>query len=154
MASNGELARRYFEAVYETRNYRDLDDLCAPDCLFHHRVHGALNLNEFKDAQEDFDAIFPIIGSRLDDLIDAGDTQVLRFTVRATMEGAFAGFDPTGRSGDSSGIVICRFGNGKLVELWGGWNVFELLQNVGALYGQAEAPALERYSDATAPAYL
>lgn len=145
-SSGLELAKRYFDQLFVRRDFSRFEEFCAPDCIFHDPVHGDLTLDEMKKVQPFYDAAFAMRDVRCEEIIDAGETQVLRFSMKARFQGAFAGFQPTFREGNVNGIAICRFENGKLAEQWANWNLFGLLQQVGA-FEAATQPGAEEVRD-------
>lgn len=52
----------------------------------------------------------------IDDLIVGGDTVVLRFTLRGTDRGGYAGRPPTGRAVEEWGVNVMRFENDRVVS--------------------------------------
>ena len=53
--------------------------------------------------------------------------------MRGTHQGAFLGLTPTGRSVTVSLVDVMRVENGQLVEHWGGPDLLNLAQQLGAV---------------------
>jgi len=73
--------------------------------------------------------------------VTAKDKVVHRFTLRGTHSGSFMGIPPTGRVVTTSGIVIDRLADGKVVESWVSLDALNLMRQLGA------APTLGRTPD-------
>lgn len=80
----------------------------------------------------DFRAAFPDIEIRLEAVIAEDDLVAFRSTMRGTHEGEFLGLAPTHRSVTVGLIDIWRIDNGRVVEQWGGPDMFDLLRQLGA----------------------
>jgi steroid delta-isomerase-like uncharacterized protein len=62
-----------------------------------------------------------------------GDKAVVRYTWTATHTGDFAGIPATGRKISLEGIAVLRGENGKLAEIWDGYDVLTLLRQLGVV---------------------
>ena len=62
---------------------------------------------------------FSDLQTTTEDLFAEGDKVVERYTARGTHTGEFMGAPPTGKKFAVESIVIYRFANGKIVEMWG-----------------------------------
>ncbi len=65
-----------------------------------------------------------------------GDKAVVRYTWIATHTSEFAGIPATGRKVELEGIAVLRGENGKLAEIWDGYDVLTLLRQLGAVPAQ------------------
>lgn len=74
---------------------------------------------------------FPDVSLRTDDIFEAGDKVVSRFTVLGTHAGVFRGIPPTGRHIEYAGITIFRFADGRCVERWSQTDRLALMQQLG-----------------------
>lgn len=84
----------------------------------------------------DAEAAFPHYELHADDLIAEGDKVVVRFSLRATHQGAFMGIPATGRAINVSGMIIYRIAAAenkavKIVEHWMQLDSVALLQQLG-----------------------
>ena len=79
-----------------------------------------------------FFAAFPDLRCTIDDLIAEGDRVAWHLTCPGTHRGAFLGVAPTGRQFVAQAFEFGRSENGKPAEHWGGPDVFNLLQQLGA----------------------
>jgi predicted ester cyclase len=80
---------------------------------------------------EMFRAAFPDIEYRVDALLEDGAFVVARTTTRGTHSAAFMGHAATGKGFVATGVDIFRVGDGRLVERWGEFDTFGMLQQLG-----------------------
>jgi predicted ester cyclase len=68
---------------------------------------------------------------------------VTRWSFTGTHHGEFMGLAPAGKQVTTSGIVISRIVEGKIVEEWEEWDTLGFLQQLGAVpsLGKAEDKA-------------
>jgi len=78
-------------------------------------------------------AAFPDGEYSIDDLFGEGDRVTLRWTFRGTHQGELKGIPPTGKPVEFAGISVYRFADGKLVEVWEGFDRLALLQQLGVV---------------------
>ena len=76
---------------------------------------------------------FPDVQFTIDEQIAEGDKVVTRWTARGTHKGELAGIQPTGKSSTVTGMTVDRFMNGKVVESWGIFDQFGMLQQLGVI---------------------
>jgi predicted ester cyclase len=69
----------------------------------------------------------------IDDFIVEGDQSVVRYTLRGTHTGEWAGAPATGNRLDYSGIAIYRWAEGKIIEEWDYFEETKLLRTLGLL---------------------
>jgi len=56
-----------------------------------------------------------------------------RWTAHGTHKGELAGIPPTGKSSTVTGVAVDRIVNGKMVESWGIFDQFGMLQQLGVI---------------------
>jgi predicted ester cyclase len=61
------------------------------------------------------------------------DRVAYRLTIHGTHQGAFQGIPPTGKHVTVSFTAIVRIEDGRLVEEWGGLDLFDLRQQIEAV---------------------
>ena len=74
---------------------------------------------------------FPDINWSIEELFAEGDRVILRFIVNGTHEGEFQGIQATGNKFESSGIIIVRIENGKVVEEKEDFDYLGMYQQLG-----------------------
>ena len=116
---NKAIVRKY-RAIHNQNNLDALDAIVAQDLVSHSALPGLPpGLAGGKMAHQGFLASFPDTQTTTEDLIAEGDKVVERYTARGTHKGDFMGAPPTGKKFSIESIVIFRFANGKIVEMWG-----------------------------------
>jgi len=116
---NKLLAQRLVEEAWNKRNFAVVEDMVAPDHVFHDPSSPQLGsgpeayMNRMKLYAGAFDTHFTI-----EDLIAEGDRVVVRWTAR-------------GRNDLSiTGVTIHRISGEKIVETWGNWDALGLMQQL------------------------
>jgi predicted ester cyclase len=131
--TNKELVRRLLEEYFGRRNEAVWDELAHPDVVIHGtlaNVNGAGTAKAFY--RQLFTAFQPWTGT-IDDLIAEGDQVVVRYTETGTLVGSLMGMAPTGRTFTVPAVTICRFAEGKLVEMWGFRDTAAQMRQLGLL---------------------
>jgi steroid delta-isomerase-like uncharacterized protein len=131
MADNVETSRRLFDA-WNTGDYSAIDEFVAADAPNHDPALPDSNGAEgFKEAVKMYRAAFPDISMKVDEMFEAGDKVVTRWTSEGTNTAEMAGMPPTGKHVVVTGISIDRFEDGKVVESWTQWDNAGLMQQLG-----------------------
>lgn len=140
--TNKSIVRRLFEDAFDQGNLAVLDEIIAPD-----QVNGGpgalpgmpsgpegskMLISAYRNA-------FPDLHFTIDEQIAEGDTVVTRWTAHGTHNGEFAGISPTGKSATVVGIGVDRVENGKIVESWGLFDQFGMLQQLGVIPALAQS---------------
>jgi predicted ester cyclase len=84
-------------------------------------------------------AAFPDATVTLEDILAEGDRVAYRLTIRGTHRAVFQGIPPSGKPITVSFTAIVRIEDGRLVEEWGGLDLFDLRQQLRT----APAPGLD-----------
>ena len=129
--ANKALVARYVEDVLNRGDMAAADELFAPDYRRHvSPISTALTREAQKQRLAGIRAAFPDWRVTADDVLADGDRVAFRATIRATQRGPFQNIPPTGREVTVSAIDIVRIEKGKIVEHWGGPDLFSLLQQL------------------------
>jgi predicted ester cyclase len=135
--SNKEIVRRY-RAAHNANNLDALNDIVAQDLISHNSLPGLPpGLAGGKLAHQAFVAAFPDVQTETLDLFGEGDRVLERYVARGTHRGDFMGIPPTGRKIEVGSMSVYRIANGKIVEHWGENDSMALMQQLGAMPGQA-----------------
>ena len=86
-----------------------------------------------------FRAAFPDIQLTVEEIIAEDDRIAFRSTMRATHRGEFLGIAPTGKQVTVGLVDVIHIEKGKFTEQWGGPDLFDLLQQLGAEISVKEA---------------
>ncbi len=137
---NKARVNRLADAIWDKGNLAAVEELYAPNMIDHNPAPGqASGLEGQKQVVTEFRAAFPDLHTTNDDLIAAGDKVVLRWSGRGTHQGPLFGVPPTGKQATFTGIEIYRFEGSKVVERWGEFDVFGILQQLGVISGPGQA---------------
>ena len=130
---NKTLARRLFEEVWNGKNLAVLDELVAPNFVFHNSVQTIYGPEGFKQFATTYHNAFPKAYFTIEDVIAEGDTVALRWSARGTHQGELLGIPPTGKEVVVTVITITLLSNGKSVEGWGEFDALGMLQQIGVV---------------------
>jgi steroid delta-isomerase-like uncharacterized protein len=126
------LVRRGWEGVVNDKNLDTLEDVYAPDFVWHEPDQDIRGYEQAKQFVSTFFAAFPDINITIEDVIAEGDQAVSRYTIRGTHQGETEDLGPpTGRQVALKGITIHRFEDGQIVEEWEAYDNLSLLQQLG-----------------------
>ncbi len=132
--ANKAVSRRFYEEVINQKKLEVADEV-AGETFFSHDFPpglppGPAGLKIFTGA---FHAAFPDGHLTIDQMIAEGDSVAARLTFRGTHTGDFQGIPPTGKAVTIPALDVVRLADGKIVEHWGGPNLFSLLQQLGVI---------------------
>jgi steroid delta-isomerase-like uncharacterized protein len=136
---NKALARRYWDEGWGTGNVAMIDEIFAPDYLFHPGVGTASRGTEaVKQGPTRWRTAFPDLRSTIEDIFAEGDKVIVRWTLGGTHRGNIAipsvgTLPPTGKHVSWAGMDIYHFRGGKIVEGWRYWSSLQLLQQLGVV---------------------
>ena len=69
----------------------------------------------------------------IEDMVAEGDRLATRWTLTAIHSGEFLGVPPTNKQITMNGMIIDRFVGGKVVEAWDSFDMYGVMQQLGAL---------------------
>ena len=142
---NLALVHRFLDEVVNTGNLDAIDTLFATDHMAHYPGFPSIHGQEaWKQLVAAYYSAFPDIHTTFEDEMAMGDKVVVRYTVRATHQGAFMNMPATGKPVKYSGIAIFRIANGKIVEQWQEADVMGLMQQLGESTSQTVTEPLGR----------
>ena len=133
-------AGQLVDAIYGAMNARDLDaldDLFAPDFLDHQDARRGVE--PLKGQLRSFLAAFSDLRIDVDDVVGDGDRFASRTTVTGTHDGELMGLPPTGVVISVTAIDLVRTEGGRVVERWGGLDMYALLVQLGVIPQPAPA---------------
>lgn len=99
-------------------------------------LHGIEALKSFI---AEFQTAFPDFLDTVERQVAEADVVTTQFTSAGTHRGEFLGIGSTGRRVEWMGIEIARVEGGKIVENWVSWDIYGMLQQLGALPGHGVA---------------
>jgi steroid delta-isomerase-like uncharacterized protein len=135
---NKALVRRSIEG--ENRADLGMVEDCYATNYVHHDPNnpGVRDWPGLNDAFLGYFAAFPDRRVVIDDLIAEGDKVVKRWTSQGTHQGEFAGIQATSKQVSLTGTTTYRLAGGKIVEAWWNYDLFGMLQQLGAIPAPAE----------------
>ena len=71
-----------------------------------------------REAEAEYDRVFPDETVTIDDEVAEGDLVAVRWTWRGTHAGEFGGYSPTGKHVKTEGITLFRLADGRIAEMW------------------------------------
>lgn len=129
---NKTLARRSWEIVNQ-HNPDLIDEMYAPDFVWHERdqdIHGSEEAKQFVSTF--FDA-FPDLNVTIEDEIAEGEKVVTRWTIHGTHQDELMGIAPTEKQIELQGITIHRIEGDKIVEEWERYDNLGMMQQLGVV---------------------
>lgn len=134
LAENKALARRWFEDIWNKGDLDAIDELVAPDAVFHDpatkEYRGPDGARELVST---YRTAFPDTRFTIEEQIAEGDAVATRWTARGTHEGELMGISPTGKNVTVKGIEISRVSAGKLAGGEVAWDSLGMLRQLGAV---------------------
>ena len=135
---NKAVARRALEEVWGQGDLSAADEVFASEFVSHQHSHpegphDISDLDELKAFVREFREAFPDFEDTIEAQIAEDDTVVTRFTSSGTHEGTLMGIEPTNKRVSWMGITIDRIEGGKIVENWVSWDMFGMMQQLGAI---------------------
>jgi predicted ester cyclase len=134
-AEHRELFTRWFEEIWNKKNYDIAYELVHPDFTAHGA--GGQDIKQGPDGVigmiKAWHAAMPDGKMTVDDIITEGDMSTIRMTWRATHSGPFGDVPASGKPIEVTSIGIDRVIDGKITEGWGELNLLGMLMQMGAI---------------------
>ena len=128
---NKEIVQRYWDGKWNTRDTGILDELMAPDVVYHGTSMEMNGIEEYKQVYSSFLSAFHDTQVTFEDLIAEGDKVMSRITIRGTHKGELEGMPPTGKTFTSSFFTVFRIVDGKIVEEWEIFDELGMMMQLG-----------------------
>ena len=143
---NKAIVRRILHEFWLDGNVQVLDELLADDCVNHEQSNPELKGKEA--CKEWANGLrlanrqgFPDFDITSEEVVAEGDKVAKRWVFGGTHTGEFAGVPPTGKRVTMRGITLYRLAGGKVTEMYWNYDLFGLLQQLGAIPAPGEQPA-------------
>jgi steroid delta-isomerase-like uncharacterized protein len=130
---NKAATRRFFEEVWSQGNLTVVDELCAPNFIYHTPLGPIHGLEGFKQFANMYRTAFPDVRVQIEDQIAEEDRVATRWVASGTHEGELMGIAPTGNRVTVAGMTIDRIANGQVVETWDNYDALGMMQQIGAI---------------------
>lgn len=131
---NKACSRRVFEEIWNQGALDEIYEVFASNFVLHEPAAGEIRGPEgYKKFVAMYRTAYPDLHFTVEDQIAEGDKVVNRLTFTATHKGKLMGIPPTGVKITTTGITICRYGDGKMLEAWVDSDVLGMLQQLGVM---------------------
>lgn len=111
------LVRRYYSELWNAWSARALEELIAPDIVFHGSIGTAVKgIEEFGQYVNRIRSAFPDFHNQIEALIAEGDKVAARLTYTGTHRGELFGVPGTGRKIAYQGLAIFECKDGKIAR--------------------------------------
>lgn len=119
--------------VWQERNVEAVNRLHAPDFTDRSSAGRTPDNEGFTRGLLELFHAFPDFLAKTEDIVvdDTNGKIALRWTAVGTHHGNFMGVPPTGKRITFRGIEILRIKDGRIVERWGEWDGFNLMEQLG-----------------------
>jgi predicted ester cyclase len=128
-----ELARRFFQEVWNNRDEAAIDRYIAADAAGNDPTFGA-GREAFRRQWRAWQAAFPDLHFQVEEIVAEGDTVVTRWTLTGTHTGApFEDVEPSGAAIRVGGMSLDHIRDGMIVSGFDGWDELGFRRALGAL---------------------
>jgi steroid delta-isomerase-like uncharacterized protein len=143
---NKNVVRRLFDELWNKGNLQVADEIIAPTYQHHDASTPDLGkgpegekkrVNLYRNAFHDFRL-------NIEDLYAEGETVVARWSCRGVHKGELNGIAPTNKQFAITGITVCRFDHGKIVEGFVNWDALGLMRQLGVVPEPTKSMAVAR----------
>ncbi|MEU5083600.1 MULTISPECIES: ester cyclase [Streptomyces] len=116
---NKAIIRRVFDEFVNQGDFSVVDEIYRPDIIDHEGLPGAPEgVEGVKYTIAGLRTAFPDLKVVIEDMSADGDHVVIHNTWHGTHLGELLGMEPTGRTIESTGIVVWRLDEGLIAERW------------------------------------
>jgi steroid delta-isomerase-like uncharacterized protein len=114
---NKSIARRFIQELFNEGKVEEAKNFVTPDIIYH-GLEELRGLEDFKKwIIEDRKAFPDMVVTIVEDIAE-GNTVAVRWTLKATHEGDFAGLPASHKKFEAHGADIFHFENNKIKEAW------------------------------------
>ena len=141
---NVRLIQRWFDEVWNKGRAEAIDEMFAADGIAYGLGEAGVDVHgpsAFKPFFEKLRGAFPDFEVTIEDTVAEEDKVAARWTARMTHRGDQLGLPATGKRVVVTGMSIVRIRDGQIIEGWNNWDVFGMMQQIGA--GTSTATLLE-----------
>jgi predicted ester cyclase len=121
---NKAIVSRFYEKLWNSRNFNIADEIIAPDCVTHQLQSGTVPVGvprgpvAIKHHIGEWLNGFPDLHFDVEQVVAEDDRVVSHSVMRGTHTGTWLGVAPTNKEVSIRLMVIQRIENGKIVEDW------------------------------------
>jgi len=132
LEKNKAIIRKVIEAVNK-QNLASLDELIAPDFVYHMPMQQIQGLEIMKQGVMEEIQSFPDLNVTIEDIMAEGEKVCVRLKETATHKATFRGLAPTGKKLTYTAITIWRIVEGKVIEGWGVYDQMDFFKQLGVI---------------------
>ena len=129
---NKQLARRFFEEIWNQQDEAAIDRFASPDVAGNDPDFGT-GRDEFHAHWKSWVAAFPDIHFEIVDIIAEGDQVLTRWVLTGTFEGELLGAIGDGRKIRVEGMSLDRIEDGWVAEGFDGWDNYGFRKQLGVV---------------------
>ncbi|MCC6189408.1 MAG: ester cyclase [Anaerolineales bacterium] len=131
--SNKDIARRYFEDIWNRHDLAAVDALVAPEVRGHVAGTDLQGRAALRQRLEATHQVYAEPRFTVEDQVAEGDRVAVRWTFTGRQVGAFMGVAPSGRTVRVTGLSLFRLAAGQIAEVWLNADDLGELQQLGVL---------------------
>jgi steroid delta-isomerase-like uncharacterized protein len=140
---NKSVVRRLFDELWNKGNLQVADEIIAP--TYQHHDASTPDLGKGPESEKKrvnlYRTAFHDFRLNIEDLYAEGETVVARWSCRGAHKGDLNGIAPTGKQVAITGVTVCRFDHGKIVEGFVNWDALGLMRQLGVIPEPAKSLA-------------
>ena len=135
MKSPREVARMWFEAVWNERRDELMEQLMAQDAPGHVEGGELRGPAQFAEMRATFLGAFPDLKLTVEDIAEDGENAIVRWSFAGSHTGyaETLGIKPTNANVTARGMTWLIVRDGKIVEGWDAWNLGQLMNTLQAV---------------------
>ncbi len=130
--ANKATVRRFIDEIFVRGSSSAVDELIAPDAVFHTYPFGEDPRAGMRAAMERVGVGLSHVEFTVHELVAEGDLVAARLTTAATQTGPFMGMAPTDRRYEIEELHLFRVRDGTVVEHWHQFDQLGMLRQLGA----------------------
>jgi ketosteroid isomerase-like protein len=143
---NKNVVRRLFDELWNKGTLQVADEIIAP--TYQHHDSSTPDLGKGPESEKKrvnlYRGAFHDFRLNIEDLYAEGETVVARWSCRGVHKGDLNGIAPTNKQFAITGMTICRFSNGKIVEGFVNWDALGLMRQIGVVPEPVKSMAVAR----------
>jgi steroid delta-isomerase-like uncharacterized protein len=128
--SEQNLAKRWFEEVWNKGRREAIAEMLAPDAVIHDGDFDTVGAEGFHSFFDRMRATFSGLHVTIEDAFGQGDQVCVRWSCTGKHTGMGLGVPPTDKALRVTGITIIRVAGGRLVEGWQNWDMLGMLEQI------------------------
>lgn len=140
MVEAKQLIVRWFDEIYNRRNFAVIDELMLPGATLYDagpQVEMVTGAHEVRALVEELLQAFPDLHIEVDDVVGDERRAAVRLSATGTHRGAWRGLAPTGKRFAIRGMAFGEWEAGRLVRGWNNFDILGLLTQLGVVPGRS-----------------